>query len=61
MDGIASSVPLIARPSFDRAAALCRPNMFRLGNGSCARSSVAAYGTNSRIAPMPIALNIPFA
>lgn len=43
MDGIASSVPLIARPSFTALAAFADRICPGLGSGSCARSSAAAY------------------
>lgn len=61
MDGIASSVPLITLPSFDRACGLMPPEYVLAWGGSCARSSAAGCGRTFHIALNPKALNIPIA
>lgn len=58
MDGIASSVPLIARPSYDRACSLVPTEYVLAWGGSCARSSVARFGKNFLITLKLIAPSI---
>lgn len=59
MDGIASSVPLIARPSFDRACSFVPSEYVQAWEWFLREEQRGGLWDKLRIAPMPIALNIP--
>lgn len=60
MDGIASSVPLIARPSFDRACSFVPSEYVQAWEWFLREEQRGGCGISSRIARTPTALNIPF-